>query len=63
MHRTQYNNDLWSCLTAGAFAEMMRRLRATKGAFAPPRLQYNTSTRTREQIHDKGTTCRARVRD
>ena len=63
MRHTQYNNDLLSCLTAGALGEMLRRLCATKGAFAPPRLEYDTSSRAREQVHDRATTCRARVRD
>ena len=63
MPHTQYSHDLWSRLTAGALAEMLRRLCATKGAFAPPRLKYDTSSRAREQVHDRGTTCRARVRD
>ena len=52
MRHTQYRNDLLSCLTAGALAEMLRRLCATKGAFAPPRLEYDTSSRAREQVHD-----------
>ena len=42
---------------------MLRRLWATKGAFAPPRLEYDTSSRAKEQVHDRSTTCRARVRD
>ena len=41
---------------------MLRRLCATKGAFAPLKLEYDTSSRARERVHDKGTTCRARVR-
>ena len=44
-------------------APMLRRHCATKGAFAPPRLEYDTSSRAREQVQDRGTTCRARVRD
>ena len=63
MRHTQYSNDLLSCLTAGALAEMLRRLCAAKGAFAPLRLEYDTSSRARDQVHDRGTTCRARVRD
>ena len=63
MRHTQYSNDLLSCLTAGAFAEILRRLCATKGAFAPPRLGYDTSSRAREQVHERSTTCMARVRD
>ena len=43
--------------------EMLRRLCATIGAFAPPKFGYDTSSRAREQVHDRGTTCRARVRD
>ena len=57
------SNDLLSCLTAGAHAEMQRRLCANQGAFAPPRIEYDTPSRDREQVHDRGTTCRARVRD
>ena len=45
------------------FVEMLRRLCATIGAFAPPKFGYDTSSRAREQVHDRGTTCRARVRD
>ena len=63
MRHTQYSNDLLRCLTAGAVAETLRRLCATKGAFAPPRLEYDTSSRVREQVHDRSTTCRAGVRD
>ena len=55
MRHTQYSNELLSCLTAGALAEKLR--------FAPPRLEYDTSSRAREQVHDRSTTCRARVRD
>ena len=33
------------------------------GAFAPSRPEYDTSSRAREQVHDGGTTYRARVRD
>ena len=63
MRHTQYINNLLSCLTTGALVEMLRRLRATKGAIAPPRLEYDTSSRAREQVHDRGTTWWARVRD
>ena len=63
MRHTQYSNDLLSGLAAGALVEMLRSLCATKGAFAPPRFKYDTSSRAREQVHDRGTTCRARVRD
>ena len=63
VRHTQYSNNLLSSLAAGALVEMLRRLYATKGAFAPPRFEYDTSSRAREQVHDKGTTCRARVRD
>ena len=63
MRHTQYSNDLLSCLTARALAEMLRRLCATKGAFAALRFEYDTPSRAREQVHDSGTTCRARVRD
>ena len=63
MRHTQNNNDLLSCLTNGAQAEMLRRLCANQGAFAPLRIEYDTSSRAREQVHDKVTTCRARVRD
>ena len=63
MSHTQNSNDLLSCLTAGAQAEMLRRLCANQGAFAPLRIEYDTSLRAREQGHDRGTTCRARVRD
>ena len=63
MRHTQNSNDLLSCLTDGAHAEMVRRLYANQGAFAPLRIEYDTSSRAREQVHDKVTTCRARVRD
>ena len=63
MHHTQYSNEPLSCLTTGALAEMLRHLCATKGAFAPPRLEYDMSSRATEQVHDRSTTCRARVRD
>ena len=63
MRHTQYSNGLLSCLAAGALVEMLRRLCATKGAFAPRRFEYDTSSRAREQVHDKGTTCRARASD
>ena len=63
MRHTQKSNDMLSCLTAGAHAEMLRRLCANQDAFAPLRIEYDTSSRAREQVHDRGTTCRARVRD
>ena len=63
MRHTQYSNDLLRCLAVGAFVEMLRRLSATKGAFAPQRFGYDTSSRAREQVHDRGTTYKARVRD
>ena len=50
MRHAQYSNDLLSFLTAGAHAEILRRHCATKGAFAPPRLEYDTSPRAREQV-------------
>ena len=63
MRHTQNNSELLSCLTDGAHAEMLRRLCANQGAIAPLRIEYDTSSRAREQVHDRGTTCRARVRD
>ena len=63
MRLTQNNNDFLSNLTDGTHAEMLRRLCANQGAFAPQRNEYGTSSRAREQVHDRGTTCRARVRD
>ena len=45
---TRYNNELLRHLTAGAHAEMLRRLCAITGAFAPPRHEYDTSLRARE---------------
>ena len=60
---TQYNNELLRCPAAGGIVEMLRRLCATKGAIAPPRFRYDTSSRAREQVLDRGTTCKARVRD
>ena len=45
---TQYSNDLLRYLTAGAHAELLRRLCATKGAFAPLRHEYDKSSRARE---------------
>ena len=63
MRHTQKSNDLLSCLTDGAHAEMLRRLCARQGAIAPLRIEYDTSSRAREQVHDTGTTCRARVID
>ena len=41
---------------------MLRRLCATKGAYAPLRHEYDTSSRAKDPVHDTGTTCRARVR-
>ena len=63
MRHTQNSNDLLSCLTDGAKAEMLRRLCANQGAIAPLRIEYDSSSRAREQVHDRVTTCRARVRD
>ena len=63
MRHTQNSNDLLRYLTDGAHAEMLRRLCANQGAFAPLRIEYDTSSQAREQVHDRGTTCRARVRD
>ena len=63
MRHTQNSNDLLSCLTDGAHAEMLRRLCANQGAIAPLRIEYDTSSRAKEKVHDRGTTCRARVRD
>ena len=63
MRHTQNNNDLLSSLTGGARAEMLRRLCANQGAIAPLRIEHDTSSRAREQVHDRATTCRARVRD
>ena len=63
MRHTQNTNDLLSCLTDGAQAEMLRRLCANQGAIAPLRIEYDMSSRAGEQVHDRGTTCRARVRD
>ena len=60
---TQNSNDLLSCMTDGAHAEMLRRSCANQGAIAPLRNEYDTSSRAREHVHDKVTTCRARVRD
>ena len=63
MRHTQNSNDLLSSLTDGAHAEMLRRLCANQGAIAPLRIEYDTSSQAREQVHDRVTTCRARVRD
>ena len=63
MRHTQNSKDLLSCLTDGAHAEMPRRHCANQGAIAPLRIEYDTSSRAREQVHDRVTTCRARVRD
>ena len=66
MRHTQYSNDLLKCPAANTFVETLRRLCATKGAFAPPKFGYDTSLRARKQVHDRGsmsTTYRARVRD
>ena len=63
MRHTQNSKDLLSCLTDGAHAEMLRRLCANQGAIVPLRIEYDTSSRAREQVHDRVTTCRARVRD
>ena len=61
----QYSNDLLKCPATKTFGATLRRLCATKGAFAPPKFGYDTSSRAREQEQDRGsmsTTCRARVR-
>ena len=63
MRHTQNSNDLLSCLSDGAHAEMLRRLCANQGAIAPLRIEYDSSSRAREQVHDRVTTCRARGRD
>ena len=63
MRHTQNSNDLLSCLTDGEHAEMLRRLCANQGAIAPLRIEYDSSYRATDQVHDKVTTCRARVRD
>ena len=42
---------------------MLRLLCANQGAIAPLRIEYDTSSRAKEQVHDRVTTCRARVRD
>ena len=63
MRHTQNSNDLLSFLTDGTHAEMLRRLCANQGAVAPQRIEYDTSSQAREQVHDKVTTSRARVRD
>ena len=63
MRHTPNSNDLLSCLTDGAHTEMPRRLCAIQGAIAPLGIEYDTSSRARKQVHDKVTTCRARVRD
>ena len=60
MRHTQNSKDLLSCLTDGANAEMLRRLCANQGANA---IEYDTSSRAREQVHDRVTTSRAKVRD
>ena len=62
----QYSNDLLNCPATKTFGAAWRRLYATKGAFAPPKFVYDTSSRAREREQDRGsksTTCRARVRD
>ena len=63
MRHTPNSNDLLSCLTDRAHTEMPRRLCAIQGAITPLRIEYDTSSRAREQVHDRVTTCRARVRD
>ena len=63
MRHTQNRNDLLSCLTDGAHAEVQRRLCANQGAIAPLKIEYDMPSRAREQVHDRGTTCRAGVRD
>ena len=57
---------LLRCPAAETFVATWRHLCATTGAFAPPKFGYDTSSRAREQLQDRGsmsTTCRARVRD
>ena len=44
-------------------AQMLRHLCANQGAIAPLRMGFDATSRAREQVHDKVTTCRARVRD
>ena len=45
---TRYSKDLLGHLTAGAHAEMLRRLCTNTGTFAPLRHDYDTSLRARE---------------
>ena len=45
---TRYSNDLLRHPTAGAHAEMLRRLCTNTGAFAPLMHDYDTSLRARE---------------
>ena len=62
----RYSNDLLKCPATKTFGATLRRLCATKGAFAPPKFGYDTSSRAKEQEQDRGsmsTTSRARVRD
>ena len=45
MRHTHNSNDLLSCLTDGAHAEILRRLCASQGAIAPLRMEYDTTSR------------------
>ena len=45
MRHTHNSNDLLSCLTDGAHAEILRRLCANQGAIAPLRMEYDTTSR------------------
>ena len=63
MRHTPNSNDLLHCLTDGALLKCRDAFAPTKGAIAPLRIEYDTSSRAREQVHDRVTTCRARVRD
>ena len=48
MRHTQSSDDMLSCLTDGAHAEMLRRLCANQGAVAPLRIGYLGMTRPHE---------------
>ena len=73
MRHTQYSNELLSCLTAGALAEMLRgddHAPVTRGRvrahYPLPHGLRDRALRAGEQVQDRGsksTTCRARVRD
>ena len=45
MRHTHNSNDLLSCLTDGARAEILRRLCASQGAIAPLRMEFDTTSR------------------